>query len=170
MPIPDPKRFGTDLRLLRNLDLIKSNRDPGNDLGTTRRRLTGEEEFDRRSGAATQVDLGTFDGSDNLVQALLLRFLTPMGELSPLGHPDYGCRLAELVGELNSETNRNRAKLFVLQALALEPRVKQVLSVDVLQNKKDPVQIDIKLSLLVVDRSSPLNLVFPFFLERGVIP
>lgn len=170
MPIADPRRFGADLRLLRNLDLIKSNRDPGSDLGTTRRRLTGNEEFDRQSGAANQIDLGTFDGSDNLVQALLLRFLTPMGALSLLGHPDYGCRLAELVGELNSETNRNRAKLFVLQALALEPRVKQVLSVDVTQNKKDPAQIDIKVLLLAIDSVSPLNLVFPFFLERGVIP
>jgi phage baseplate assembly protein W len=53
--------------------------------------------------------LETLQRVDNLKQALLLRFLTPTGELALLGHPDYGSRLSELIGELNNETNRNRA-------------------------------------------------------------
>jgi phage baseplate assembly protein W len=152
------KRFGTDLRLLHNLDRQKSNRDPGNDLSVARRPETG------------QVDLESLSDADNLVQALLLRFLTPMGELAQLGHPDYGSRLAELIGELNSETNRNRAKLYVLQALALEPRVKQVISVQVKQDRKRPTLMEISVSLLAIDSDTLLNLVFPFFLERGVTP
>lgn len=149
-------RFGTDLRLLRDLERRKSSRDPGNDLGTRRRPETGRQ------------DLDTFTEVDTLIQALLLRFLTPMGELTALGHPDYGSRLAELIGELNSETNRNRAKLYVLQSLAAEPRVKKVLSVKVTQNPKDRTQMDISVDLLTIDSDTPLNLVFPFFLERGV--
>jgi len=151
-----PERFGADLHLLRNLDLRKSNRDPGSDLATRRRDLT------------QRIDLDTLAGGDNLVQALFLRFLTPAGELAILGHPSYGSRLAELIGEPNTETNRNRAKLFVLQSLAEEPRVKKVLDVKVTQNPRDRTVMDIKISLLPVDSDTPLNLVFPFFLEGGI--
>jgi len=149
------ERFGTDLRLLRNLELTKSSRDPGNDLSTHRRVET------------SQFDLDTLGTADNLVQALLLRFLTPVGALALLGHPDYGSRLEELIGELNNETNRNRAKLYTLQALQAEPRVKEVRSVTVTQSLRDRTRMDIKVSLLPVDSDTLLNLVFPFFLERG---
>ena len=150
------ERFGTDMRLLRNLDLRKSSRDPGNDLATRIRLETA------------QTDLDTYTEADNLVQALLLRFLTPVGELALLGHPDYGSRLFELIGELNSETNRNRAKLFVLLALQAEARVKEIRSVVVTQSQRDRTQMDINVSVLPVDSDTPLNLVFPFFLERGI--
>ncbi|NJK53600.1 MAG: GPW/gp25 family protein [Leptolyngbyaceae cyanobacterium SU_3_3] len=113
-------RWGSDLQLLRNLERQNS-RDRDNDLLTQVRTQT------------QQADLALLHGADNLRQALLLRFLTPVGELAPLGHPSYGSRLFELIGELNSDTNRNRAKLFVLQALAAEPRVKTVRSVLVSQ-------------------------------------
>lgn len=150
-----PEKFGTDLHLLSNLNLRKSNRDPGHDLVTYRREVTG------------QTDLDTHTGIDNLVQALFLRFLTPMGEMAILGHPEYGSRLPELIGELNTDTTRNRAKLFVLQSLAAEPRVKKVLDVKVTQNLRDRTVMDIKIQLLVIDSDTPLNLVFPFFLEGG---
>lgn len=150
----DPERFGTDLRLLRNLDLIKSSRDPGNDLST-------------RVRIDTQIDLDILTRNENLVQALLLRFLTPAGSLTLLGHPDYGSRLFELIGELNTETNRNKAKLFTLEALQAEPRVKEVVSVVVTQSQRDRTQMDIKVSLLPIDSDTLLNFVFPFFLERG---
>ena len=149
------ERWGIDLRLLRNLE-HQNDRDRANDLSTTVRPQT------------KQVDLEVLSEANNLIQALLLRFLTPLGELTPLGHPDYGCRLFELMGELNNETNRNRAKLFVLQALAAEPRVKQVLSVTVTQNKSDRSRMDINVFLKPIDSDTPLNLVFPFFLEGGV--
>ncbi len=152
------EKFGADLHLLRNLDRIKSNRDPGNDLATRKRPET------QRPGAL-QVDLDTLSGADNLVQALLLRFLTSQGDLAVLGHPNYGSRLHELIGELNTETTRNRAKLFTLEALADEPRVAKVLSVSATTSRKNPTQIDINVKLLAIDSDTPLNLVFPFFLE-----
>lgn len=154
MPI-EPLRFGTDLRLLRNLERRKSSRDPGSDLSTIKRPETG------------QKDLETLSGNDNLIQALLLRFLTPVGELAALGHPNYGSRLFELIGELNSETNRNRAKLFLLEALAAEPRVKEVRAVRVTQNQSEHTRMDIDVALVPIDSDTPLNLVFPFFLNEG---
>ncbi len=153
MTLPFP-RLGTDMRLLGDLQ-HQDDLNWGSDLFTTTRSVTN------------QVDLATLSAVDNLSQALLLRFLTPVGELALLGHPDYGCRLHELIGHLNNDTNRNIAKLFVLQALAAEPRVQQVLTVSVKQHASDRTRIDISMQLVPVDSDSILNLVFPFFLDKG---
>ena len=147
-------QFGTDLRLLVNLEL-QDDRHRGSDLQLRRRQETN------------QTDLQLLTGVGNLQQALLLRFLTPLGELAQLGHPDYGSRLFELVGELNNDTNRNKAKLYVLLALAGEPRVKQVLDVTVTQSASLRDAIDISVTLKAIDSETPLNLVFPFFLDGG---
>ena len=147
-------RFGTDLQLLTDLE-NQHDRDIGRDLNT---RIRPETE---------QVDLRTLTGVADLQQALLLRFLTRIGELTILGHSNYGSRLHELIGELNSETNRNRAKLFVLQSIAEEPRIDKVLSISVTQNNSDPNRMDIDMSLKAIDFDTPVNLVFPFFLETG---
>jgi phage baseplate assembly protein W len=144
--------WGIDLRLLRNLER-QNDRDRGRDLST---RLRPETD---------KVDLESLTGTDNLKQALLLRFLTPVGEMAPLGHPNYGSRLSELIGELNNQTNRNRAKMFVLQALAQEPRVAEVLKVDVTTARSNPNQINIDVSLRATREGTILNLVFPFFLD-----
>lgn len=149
-------RFGTDLRLLGDLDHA-ADRDRGSDL------------LVRRAARSGLVDADTVSAVDNLKQALLLRFLTHMGELAGLGHPEYGSRLVELIGELNTETTRNRAKMFTLQALAGEPRVRQVLDVQVRQPPGDPNRVEISVSLLAIDSDSPLNLVFGFSLEGGAV-
>jgi phage baseplate assembly protein W len=77
------------------------------------------------------VDLGTARGEEALRQAMILRLLTPVGALAELGHAEYGSRLGELVGLENTETNRLRARAFVLQALAQEGRVEEVLDLRV---------------------------------------
>lgn len=149
------ERFGTDLQLLSDLE-YQHDRDIGRDLKTQIRAET------------QQVDLKTLTGVEDLQQALMLRFLTRVGEMEILGHPTYGSRLYELIGELNSETNRNRAKLFVLKSIADEPRIEQVLSISVTQNISDPNRIDIDMTLKAINFDTPFNLVFPFFLETGV--
>jgi phage baseplate assembly protein W len=145
--------WGRDIRLLKNLER-QNDRDRGSDLSIVQRPETGRG-----------LDLDVLSDLDNLRQALLLRFLTPVGDLAALGHPGYGSRLFELIGELNSETNRNRAKVFVLQALAEEPRVKEVIRVNVTQGLSDRTRMDIDISLVPIDSSTPVNLVFPFFLN-----
>jgi len=93
------------------------------------------QDEERRITAAGRVvrlrDLVLSSGLDNLRQAVEIRLLTPKGELAPLGHPDYGSRLPDLVGEGNTETNRNLAKLFVIEALKQEPRIQKIVAVDV---------------------------------------
>jgi hypothetical protein len=81
-------------------------------------RLTESPRLPRRAW-----DFVPRDGLENLAQAVILRLLTPRGELAPLGHPDFGSRLHELIGQENNTARRNLAKLFILEALKLEPRV-----------------------------------------------
>jgi phage baseplate assembly protein W len=145
-------RLGADLRLLRNLER-GNDRLGGSDLLTTTHPQPGQGDL---------ADLQTVQDVQNLQQALLLRFLTRQGALAALGHPDYGSRLYTLIGQLNTDTNRSRAKLFVLEALTAEPRVASVISVVVTPGARD--RIDISVSLLAIQNDTPLNLVFPFYL------
>jgi phage baseplate assembly protein W len=77
------------------------------------------------------TDVGSASGRENLGQAIILRLLTPRGELSALAHPEYGSRLHELIGRQNTETTRNLVKLFIIESLQVEPRVEEVLEVTV---------------------------------------
>ena len=68
------EHFGKDLKLLRNLE-HQHDRDVGRDLNTRERSETG------------LMDLERLEGVDDLLQALMLRFLTHQGELAVLGQP-----------------------------------------------------------------------------------
>jgi phage baseplate assembly protein W len=110
-------------------------------------------------------DLGTSLGVENLIQALLLRFNTPVGELAGLGHPDYGSRLHELIGRINSETTRNLVRLFTLETLRQEPRVGAVHHLAVTSVTGRPDQILVSIQLAAIDTPTPVNLVFNVSLE-----
>lgn len=93
----------------------------------------------------------------NLGQALILRLLTPLGSLGPLGHPGYGSRLTELVGERNDDVHRNLARLFTIQAVAQERRAALVdLAVDVPPGRPDVIRISF--SVLPVGAEDRLDL------------
>jgi phage baseplate assembly protein W len=76
-------------------------------------------------------DLSVSSELDNLRQAIEIRLLTPKGELAALGHADFGSRLPDLIGQPNTETNRNLAKLYVIEALKQERRIEKIVSVEV---------------------------------------
>ena len=102
-------------------DLLKT------DLALTRRAFW--EETSDRWGVDLQPergDLALVAGRANLAQALLNRLFTRVGELSDLGHPDYGSRLYQLVGEINNARTRALAELYIRESLAYEERVKEV--------------------------------------------
>jgi ABC-type hemin transport system substrate-binding protein len=146
------ERLGFDLRLLGD--------------------LTHQDDRHRGSDLRTQLvaglrDLDTLTRVENFKQALLLRFMTHVGEMAVLGHADYGSRLFQLIGELNNDTNRSLAKLYTLEALEAEPRVREVVSVDVTQDPGDPTRADISVRVTPIDTNTPVNLVFPFFFEGG---
>ena len=70
------------------------------------------------------------------------------GSLAALGHPDYGSRLHELVGNEFTDAARLRARAFVLQAVAQERRVERVLALTV--EKQEPSRPDsLRLGLVV---------------------
>jgi hypothetical protein len=114
-------------------------------------------------GGFIEQDLATAAGVDNAVQAVIHRIKTVKGELAGLGHPEYGSRHHELIGQPNTENNRNLVKLFILQALALEPRIEKILRADIVYDRavaRDQVEID--LALTFTGAPTPLNLVVPF--------
>ena len=100
--------------------------------------------------ATDRGDLAVIDGRANLAQAILMRLLTAVGELAPLGHPEYGCRLGELVGRPNSETTRNLARLHVLEALQAEPRIAEVRDVAVTTRAGERGMIDVVVQVVPV--------------------
>jgi len=116
-------------------------------------------------GLVATGDLEMVAGADNLVQALLIRFNTPRGDLAALGHPDYGSRLHDLIGRSNDESTRNLVRLFTLETLRQEPRAGRVedLQVSTVAGRPDLVLVAIKLR--PIESQSPVNLVFSVGLE-----
>jgi phage baseplate assembly protein W len=116
--------------------------------------------------ARRERDLATLQGIANLQQAIANRLKTRKGELAALGHPNYGSRHHELIGQPNVERTRDLIKIFVLQALRDEPRIERVLAATVRAEHAPPRDtVRIELKLRVIGEQAPLNLVVPFSLE-----
>jgi phage baseplate assembly protein W len=153
-------------------------------LGTLDARLRpvyGAAERETRSPGRPGValDLDVVAGRANLAQAIIVRLLTPRGELAPLGHPEYGSRLHELVGRENTETTRNLAKLHILEALQLEPRIEPKVAVTVTPAQSDEQavgsgardavrasRINVELAVRPVGETDTV-VIGPFILELG---
>jgi phage baseplate assembly protein W len=110
----------------------------------------------RRVGIhATAPGLAAVGGRANLAQSLIVRLLTPRGSLGPLGHPDYGSRLTELIGTRNDVTARNLARLYVIEAIAQEPRVLALDGLDVRTDPGSPDTVAISFTVLPVAAVDP---------------
>jgi len=133
-------RLGRDLRLA-DLDL-------GSDLINT---ISG--------------DLQTIDDEYNLAQALILRLKTWQGELADLGHDSYGSRLHELIGEPNNESTRELVEIYTRDCVSQDPRVREVVSVNVDSVPSDPNRVNVSMSVIAIESDNVLNIVYPFYLE-----
>ncbi|MCI0489357.1 MAG: DUF2634 domain-containing protein [Blastocatellia bacterium] len=113
------------------------------------------------------IDLGVIAGKANLVQSLILRLKTEQGELSALGHPRYGSRHHQLIGEPNTETNRNLIKLYVLECLRQERRIEEVRKIDVKpgEGRQNRDKVDITVTVKMKSLPDPLSFVVPFSFE-----
>lgn len=113
------------------------------------------------------TDAGVVQQLDAAVQFLVNRLMTREGELAALGHPEYGSRHHELIGEPNTERTRNLVKLYVLTALRREARVQRVerCVVSTPAGQRDVVRIE--LTVRLVDDDRPLDIVLPFDLAGG---
>lgn len=125
-------------------------------------RLTETSKLPRRAW-----DFTPREGLENLAQAVILRLLTPRGELADLGHPEYGSRVHELIGQENNTTKRNLLKLFILEALKLEPRVEKVAELNVEPSPGARSTVDVLLRVKPVGAST-LVTIGPFAIELEV--
>lgn len=116
------------------------------------------------------TDLALVSGRANLVQSLIMRLKTERGELASLGHPNYGSRHHRLIGELNTENNRNLLKLYVLECLHQEPRLAAVEQIDVQagEGRQNRDQVLIHVVARIKGEPDPLSLVVPFSFEGTV--
>lgn len=105
-------------------------------------------------------DLAVAQGADNIAQALALRLRVRKGELAPLGWPDYGSRLHELIGEPNNTRTHVKLMAFARAAVEQDARVQEVSAVEaqVIPGERDTVRLLLEVRL--IDAANPLNLVF----------
>src|SRR3954447_2962624 len=125
MVVDRERLFGADLRLRPTGGSLDLTRDDGGDL-----------------------DLAT--GAENISQALTLRLLVRRGELTPLGWPDYGSRLHELIGEPNVLRTHARAMAYARAAVEADPRVAAVsrISATVPPGDRDVLRLDMDVALI----------------------
>ena len=119
-----------------------------------------------RAGAT--VDITVVDGVAAADQLFINRLKTHKGELAPLGHPEYGSRHHELIGQPNVDRTRALIKLHVLEALSHEPRIAKVRRCDVTPTHDPPRDVvRIVLDVEVIGEPNPRLLVVPFDLGAG---
>jgi phage baseplate assembly protein W len=82
--------------------------------------------------------------------------------------PDFGCGLHELVFAPNDAATRGMAEHYVREALLLwEPRI-DVLQVRAMAAGEHGEEIHISVDYRVQTTDSRFNVVYPFYLERGI--
>jgi phage baseplate assembly protein W len=124
--------------------------------------------FDELGADLTVTREGDFDTvseEDDLAQAIIARLATDEGELTDIGHADYGSRLHDLIGEVNNAVTRERIKALVRDCLTQELRIKEVTSINVRTVPHDPSRVDIEITVVPVRSSIFLTIVYPFNLE-----
>lgn len=109
-------------------------------------------------GLGESQDIGVAVGVDALRQALVLRLLTPRGSLASLGHAEYGSRVHELIGEENNGRNRLLLRARVLEALVQEPRVAEVLALEVVPDAVHGELVHVHAQVRPVDAEHTLSL------------
>lgn len=95
-------------------------------------RALGEQASDRMSVELADNGRGSLQlasGRANLAQSITNRLLTRQGELTGLGHPNYGSRLYQLIGEPNTRRTQTLADLYIRESLAAEKGVKEIVAI-----------------------------------------
>ncbi len=119
------------------------------------------------SPAAPVTDLDVVSGVAAADQLFVNRLKTHKGELAPLGHPEYGSRHHELIGQPNVERTRALVKLHVLECLSHEPRIGKVRRCDVFPGlRRDEVRIEIDVE--IAGEPNSRLLVVPFNFAVGI--
>lgn len=110
-------------------------------------------------------DLMMAHGRQNLGQAILHRLLTRRGELTELGHPDYGSRLHELIGEPNNDRTRDLVRLYAKECISQDPRIHEIVKLTVSTAADNPHIVLLDITVQPIKSNVPMNITFPFYLE-----
>lgn len=104
---------------------------------------------------------------DSIRQAIWIILSTAKGER--VMRPDFGCGLHDLVFAVNNASTLGMAEFEVEESLRLwEPRI-EVLNVEVAAAGNHGEEVLINISYRVRTTDNRFNLVYPFYLQRGVI-
>lgn len=136
----------------------------GTDLKIIDDEITGKDLIAELSERGKQ-DFASVSGVDDLVQAINLRLNARRGELSGLGHPNYGSRLHALIGKLNTSANRKLLEAYTRECIRQEPRIKEIININIESLKSEPGRIYVHATVKPIESQVPLNLVFPFNFE-----
>lgn len=118
------------------------------------------------NGREVAWDFVTRNGKENLIQAVIMRLLTPRGELTALGHSRYGARVHELIGRENNSSTHNLLKLYILDALQHEPRIEKILELLITPTIGSRSAVDILLRVQPVGVSDLVQ-IGPFSIDLG---
>ncbi|MBE0616912.1 MAG: hypothetical protein IH608_03145 [Proteobacteria bacterium] len=118
------------------------------------------------NGREVSWDFLPRSGKENLVQAVILRILTPRGELAALGHPEFGSRVHELIGRENTRTCHNLVKLYIMEALGHEPRIEKVVHLTVAPPPGARSTVDVLLRVKAAGATELIQ-IGPFGIELG---
>lgn len=108
-------------------------------------------------------DLDTVDARANLAQAIINRLWTRRGELAELGHPEYGSRLYELIGEPNNLRLRVLTEIYIRDCLAQEERVATIQYIHFSPPERGMQRniLRVTMGILPIGDTQPLNIVLP---------
>lgn len=137
----------------------------GTDLVLTMKKDPKDESIKPDLGLSRTGDLATLSGKDVIVQAIRNRLATRKGELTELGHPEYGSLLEEMIGEPNTEDTRRIIETLVRECLKYEPRIESILSVSATTEESTKDCVDINVHIRLKETGGTLTVTYPFYLE-----
>ncbi len=105
-------------------------------------------------------------GSDAVAQALRSVLLTEPGER--VGRPTYGVGLRRFLFASNTLATRAAIRQTVVDAIARDERRVNLDDVEVVADTAEPTLLRIEVRYRLAGEASLRNLVFPFYLDRGV--
>ena len=113
-----------------------------------------------------QDEFKTIEGTNNLIQAIIVRLKTVLNELAL--HPNYGSELETVIGSKSNVTILSIIKQLVRKVLLQEPRIKEngIKTISVYYpDINDRTKLEIIIKVIPINSTEELNIIYPYALE-----
>ena len=117
-------------------------------------------------GISRTGDLDTVRDIDTVIQAIRNRLTTRRGELTELGHPEYGSLLETVIGEPNTPDTHRIIETLVRDCLQYESRIDNIIDITASANPRQNDVVDVEVILKLRYAAEPLRVVYPLYLEE----